>query len=424
MSAVDTLDVRPRYAARTALRHGLTALGPIAVSGAHFAASVVFLRALAPAQFGLLSFVFVVVPFCLSATGALLGAPLVTAIKNGAKVDEAELALYLKANLVVSALAALIVAGMLGLGGAPLAVCAVAGIYAAAMTTRWFARCFTYVTHGAMRPIASDLLYSAVLCAGLAALYLTHRLSLLDATEMLALAAVLSIPAFGWNYLFRQLRPGKGGSLLRYGAVWRDVTRWSLMGVALTEMTANAHAYLVTFVSGPQAFAVLAVGALLMRPASLVLSALPDLERPAMARKLAAGDRAGALRSVKDFRTACGAVWLLTIALAGILLMWFPHLILKKGYDESQVLAVVAICALIVAVRTLRGPESVFLQAAGEFRRLAGASLWSSGVSLAVTFVLLLVAGPIVSLFGILAGDAVMTARIFRLTHVWKAAHA
>ncbi len=38
MSAVDTLDARPRYAARTALRHGLTALGPIAVSGAHFAA--------------------------------------------------------------------------------------------------------------------------------------------------------------------------------------------------------------------------------------------------------------------------------------------------------------------------------------------------------------------------------------------------
>ncbi|MGH6871502.1 MAG: hypothetical protein ACREHE_08350 [Rhizomicrobium sp.] len=424
MSAADTIALAaPRYRARTALRHGVSALGPVCVSAAHFAASVVFLRALPPAQFGLLSFLFVVVPFCLSASGALLGAPLVTAIQRGGAVDAADLSTYLKANLAVSALSGLAAAGMLALSGAPPLVAALAGLYGAAMATRWFARCLTYVTHGPARPVASDLIYSAVLCAGLAALYFARALSLPGAAELLAAAALISIPAFGLDYLRKQVAPGGAGGLLRYAAIWRAVTRWSLMGVALTELTANAHAYLVTFIAGPQAFAVIAIGALLMRPAALVLSALPDLERPAMARKLAAGDPAGALRSVKEFRTACGAVWLATILLAGAILMWFPHLILKKGYDESQVLAVVAISALIVAVRTLRGPESVFLQAAGEFRKLAGASLWSSLTSLAVTFVLLVLAGPVISLFGILAGDAVMTARIFGLSRAWKLRH-
>ncbi len=409
--------------ARTALRYGLSASGPVLISAAHFAASLMFLRALPPAQFGLLAFVFVAVPFCLSASGALLGAPLVTAIRQTTIIDPADLATYLKTNLLVSALAAAIVFALVTLSHAGPAVAALLALYAGLMTLRWFARSMTYVTHGPARPILSDLIYSAALSAGLAVLFVAHRLTFISAAEALALASALAVPAFGWAYLGKQLWPGRAGTMFRYGAIWRDVTRWSLMGVALTEMTANAHAYLVTFIAGPQAFAVLAVGALLMRPAGLVLSALPDMERPVMARKLAAGDPAGAFRSVKEFRTASGAVWIATILLAGAILMWFPHLILKKGYDETQIVMVVLISALIVAVRTLRGPESVFLQAAGEFKALAGASLWSSITSITVTLALLLIAGPIVSLFGILAGDTVMTTRIFALTRGWRLRH-
>lgn len=408
---------------RTALRYGLSSLGPVSVSAAHFAASLMFLRALGPAQFGLLSFLFVVVPFCLSASGALLGAPISTALKRSAAIGEADIATYLKTNLLVSALAAAIVFVLLSLSGMNAGIALLLAFYAALMTLRWFARCLTYAMQGPVRPTASDLVYSVLLIAGLSALFVSHRLTIANAAETLALAASIALLVFGGGYLRRQIWPGSAGSLWRYTAIWRELTRWSLLGVALTEMTANAHAYLVTFLSGPQAFAVLAVGGLLMRPASLVLSALPDLERPAMARRLAAGDPAGAFRSVKEFRTATGAVWLATILLACVLLMWFPHLILKKGYDEMQIVMVVAISAAIVAVRTLRMPESVFLQAAGEFRALASASAWSSVTSVAAVLGLLLLAGPVASLGGILAGDLVMTARIFGLTRDWKLRH-
>jgi O-antigen/teichoic acid export membrane protein len=413
----------PRPLVRVALRYGLSSLGPVAVSAAHFAASLMFLRALPPAQFGLLSFLLVVVPFCLSASGALLGAPVSTAIRCAATIGPSELATYLKTNLLVAALAAGAVFALLAMSGAATGLALLLAAYAAIMTLRWFARCLTYATDGPARPITSDLVYSVLLMGGLSALFVSQRLTLLSGAETLALSALCALAVFGASYLRRQVWPGAAGSLWGYGAIWRDLTRWSLLGVVLTEMTANAHAYLVTFLSGPQAFAVLAVGSLLMRPASLVLSALPDLERPVMARRLAAGDPAGALRSVKEFRTATGAIWLLTVLLAGALLMWFPQLILKKGYDETQIVVVVAIFAAIVAVRTLRMPESVFLQAAGEFRALAGASLWSSLTSIAATLGLLLLAGPVFSLIGILAGDLVMTARIFGLTRDWKLRH-
>src|SRR5205807_9638485 len=57
------------------------------------------------------------------------------------------------------------------------------------------------------------------------------------------------------------------------------------------------------------------------------------------------------------------------------------------------------------ALPIFRTPEAVLLQAAGQFRALTFASLWSSIASLAGTFALLLVAGPVISLAGILAGE-------------------
>jgi len=202
------------------------------------------------------------------------------------------------------------------------------------------------------------------------------------------------------------------------------LARWSALGVVLTEFTANAHAYLVTFIAGPAAFAPLAIGALLMRPVQLVLAAIPDQERPAMARLLGSGNYAGARHSVNHFRMAAGAVWLLTAIAAAGLLVWFPQFITRKGYDPSQALVVLGFFAAITAVRSFRTPESVLLQAAGQFRVLASVSLWASMVSLATTFLLLLIAGPVISLAGILAGEIVVTVRVRAVAHSWMQSRA
>ncbi len=121
------------------------------------------------------------------------------------------------------------------------------------------------------------------------------------------------MPAFGWHFLRAQFHPRTLGAFSAYAPIWREVTRWSLMGVVLSELTANAHAYFVTFLSGPKAFALLALGSLMMRPVLLVLQALPDAERPTMARLIAAGDVKRAKRTLNEFRTAAAAVWLATI---------------------------------------------------------------------------------------------------------------
>jgi O-antigen/teichoic acid export membrane protein len=225
--------------------------------------------------------------------------------------------------------------------------------------------------------------------------------------------------SFGSAHLIEQFDLTCFTAVRGYGPIWVDLARWSALGVALTELTVNAHAYLVTFLCGPAAFAPIAAGALFIRPVQLVLAAIPDRERPIMARQLGSGDHAGARHSVNQFRIAAGAVWLATVIGSATLLLWFPHVVLRTGYDPSQALVVLGFFAAITAARTFRTPESVLLQAAGQFRGLASASLVASLVSLAATFALLLLAGPIFSLAGVLAGELVVTGRVLSLSRSW-----
>jgi hypothetical protein len=296
-------------------------------------------------------------------------------------------------------------------------------VYGALMSVRWFARCWAYGAQQTVRVLSSDLVYSGLVITGLLAILCTDVLTISTAALVMLAAAAVSLTTFGRTYFRPQWMALWKGELKPFGQVWRELSGWAVLGVVSSEATVNAHAYLVTFLSGPHAFAVLAIGGLLMRPVSLVLAALPDMERPLMSRAIGAGQTGRTFRIVKEFRTAAGAIWLVTILAAAALLTWFPRLILKHDYAFGDVASVVAISASIMAVRCLRTPESVLLQAAGEFKALAGAGLWASAVSLAATLILLLVFGPVAALFGILMGEIVGTWRTFAIARKWKAGH-
>jgi O-antigen/teichoic acid export membrane protein len=406
-----------------ATRYSMSAFGPIGVSGAHFIAALIFLHTLSRNAFGLFSFLLVVAPFALSICGAFFSPPIArtAAVLDGA--DEAVKFTLFKTSAVFSAAATLVIAVLMAMSGASAGLAAMFGLYGGVMALRWFARCWAYAKGRIARVLSSDLVYSGVLVAALAALVALRQLTMNYAAATLLASAVAGLLVFDLAHLRDHFRALKAGRLGPFAQIWRDMSGWAVMGVVLSEATVNAHSYLVTFISGPHAFAVLAVGALLMRPVSLVLAALPDMERPLMSRNIAAQDLSAAFRIVKEFRTAAGAIWFATIALAGVLLTWFPHLLLKKEYALGDVLVVVALSAAIMSLRAWRTPESVLLQAAGEFRKLAGASMWSSVVSLVATFALLIAIGPLAALAGVLLGEMVATQRIFAIARTWKHAH-
>ena len=90
----------------------------------------------------------------------------------------------------------------------------------------------------------------------------------------------------------------------------------------------------------------------------------------------------------------------------------------------THAMAVIAIWGVILAVRTLRTPEAVLLQAAGEFRALAGAStLGQPDLARRDAGVCCSPSARLPRCGGILAGDLVMTVNIFALTRRWRLRH-
>ena len=99
-------------------RYSLSALGPIAVSGAHFGASLMFLHRMSPREFGMFSFLLVVVPFCLSISSGLLGAPLLNAVGKTEAVAQTKGAAFREVNRFYCLSAGLLTALLMYFSGA------------------------------------------------------------------------------------------------------------------------------------------------------------------------------------------------------------------------------------------------------------------------------------------------------------------
>lgn len=410
---------KPGSVLATALRYGASAIGPVAVSGAHFLASLIFLRALSAREFGLFSFVMVVLSFGMSLNASLITVPLTRHLVTGA--DDTRSACF-QVNWFVCIGFGAILFITLAVGHASVDGAAFLALFAATFTFRWFARCLAYIDGRMAAAVQSDLAYSLLLIGGLGIMAIFHQVTFMHGCGILLMAAVTALVPFGREFFRTQLK-AMAGDPRRYWPIFRDLSRWSLIGVALTEMTVNAHAYLVTFISGASSFALLALGMLLMRPASLMQSALPDLERPAMSRAIAAHDLAGLSRIQRHFTWGLFAVWLINILCCTALLAAFPFLVLKRGYALHDVVLVAAISSTIIAIRAWRTPTAVLLQAAGEFKKLADIGTFSAAISVTATLALLLMLGPIGSLGGILLGELVILTRVHQLAGDWRKAH-
>ena len=403
-------------------RYGISAGGTVAASGANFLTLMIFLHFLPREDFGLFSFVMVVISLCLSIAWSLLAPSMMASLLRTGEIDDCACSIHMKVNLAIAASVCAAVLSVCLANHASLPVAAGFGLYAALLILRNLGRIYAYATKTPLRALSSDLTYAAVLTGTVITLAPHRELTLEHAAFALAISAALGFLAFGLSYVRKQFWPGAAGSIASYGRLWLDFSRWSTFSAFLTEFTVNTSAYAVTFISGPKAFAVLALGSLLMRPASLVLSALPDIERPRMAVKIGRGDVVGGFRTVKNFAVAAGVMWIVTVLIGSAVLIWFPQLILKRGYDSAEAWGVFGFWVGIIFLRTLRIPYGTLLEAAGEFRAISYINLWACITSLIITPLLLLLGGPIVSLGGTLAGDLVMAVRYFSITRKWKRA--
>lgn len=404
------------------LRYAMATAGSVAAAGAQFALSLVLLRLLAPAEFGRISFLLVVLQLSWGVWSALFCAPLPTLLARAdAARREAVLGAVVSANLLATAAAGVLflliglALGQSALGSALFAA------YGAVSLLRWFGRAYGYATAAARRTIASDLIYGGALLVATALLWAANLADPVLAYAALLASAAAGLVPLGRGFLRRHLAASLAAAGA-YRAVWSDHARWSLLGVLTTEATANAHVYLVTLLMGPAAFAPISASTLVARPVTVAMNALSDYERAGMARAIADGEADRAMAAVRLFRGALIAAWVATAIGVVLVFRLAPRLLFPPRYDLGFLVTATGLWMAVTAVRLLRTPDSVLLQAAGAFRPLAMASLWSAVLSIAAVLALLLMAGPLWSIAGILAGEMAFAVAIWRRARDWRAA--
>ena len=288
------------------------------------------------------------------------------------------------------------------------------GLFSAASLLRWLMRAYAYALGEPLRTAISDLTYSGSIFVGVGVITFFPAEALTTAYAFLLFGALIAMLPFGKRILRQQFALPTTSGIRGYRFMWRDHSRWALIGVITTEITGNAHAYVVTAVYGPSAFALLAAAAILVRPIGVIVNALSEFERPQMAMLLGAGNPAGGMRSIRAMRYVLLIAWFVNALAATLLMFTSPRLVFPLHYDLYELSIAAVLWTLIALVRVSRTPESTFLQAGGEFRWLAYASLIVCWFSMAMVILSIAAGGVVWSVLGILLGECALAVLIWR----------
>lgn len=375
-------------------------VGPGFVAGSQFLLAYVALTTLTVSSFGTFSFILVLVQFSFAVSNSLFCAPLAV---QRADAGPSAMDLFSNANLVYSAACAAGFSLLLArtLDGIELMF---ATLFCLLANLRWFYRAYAYVALKPRVSLASDLIYASVLILFTLEIVRGTSNSVAFAlrsyafASMAGMAPFLAVGLVGFRFSLKDL--------LSYSSIWRKYSRASLIGVVTTEATGNAHSYIVTGILGASAFAPLAATGLVVKPVFICSNALTDIERPAVANYLAAGDQHEVRRALNAFRITLLAAWL-SVMLGVVFFALLGPYGVPVGYGKEQIIEATIIWLLIAFVRCVSAPYSLLLQAAGSFWALSTATIWASVVSIVAVASIAFTVSPTSSLLGVLAGDCV-----------------
>jgi len=458
----------PDMADRLSMRRAIGAVGGSAGTAlTNLLHGLAIMQMCSQREYGIFAFMLVTQALFTGLSNALLGSPaLIELSANDGPERNQRMKSYLRVNLLLSLIAGLIQASIAWGMDAPIHTSIAFGWSGLFTTLRWFGRAYGNNTHAHHRVVASDAVYAVVGLSGIALLFATHSIGLLQTAWLNSGAAFLAL--FALPHAYRRLQweakehtiggskehtiggskehmiggnkehtiggskehmiSGHkehmiGGNKERSGSGHQSPTgsAWApfregfkrqgqhaLLGVVTTEATANAHPYLVTLLLGSEAFAPLAAAMLLFRPLAVVNMSLTQVERPRLRKLIHQGRATEAQQSLKRFRLLNLTAWLGNSLLAGGILLFAAGYYWKEQSSMPIFQSSLCMLMLIRLLSTVRAPNSVLWQAHDRFRALSRFTLYSALITVPTTALLAYFLGAEASLIGIFAGESVL----------------
>lgn len=392
--------------------------GTAGVALSSFILAALLLKTVTPAQFGIYSFIQVVIALGYGVSNALLGSPLLVALNRTEYIVPGTAESYFKANFWISLVAAFPVWVIVFNLGESKNVSSLFAVAAVLMWTRWFGRSYANAMNEPARTAVSDICYTIVVIAGAILLFIKDSLNFKTVPILLLCGAGLGILALGQNSLTVQVSGIWRGKLTSFYDGFRGQGRYALVGVLTTEAANNAHSYIVALLLGPVAFAPLAASRLLFRPVQLVILSLIQLERPRISKLLGSKQIKQAMHAIRAFRYVALGCWVANILVAYVIIVFFHEMVIDAGYDLQVIIQATLFWCVIMGLRSLRGAEIALVQANGNFKELAKVTMVSSIVTLPLVLGLVYFFGAVWSLGGIVMGDIVTAVLILKLSRI------
>ena len=401
-----------------ARRYAVAFSGQFVLSGFHLVLTLLLIQYLTPSDFGIYSVTLVFAWFQLGISNALASTPL--SVYRHSIRDEEDAAqtehLFTKVALLLCVASGVVVAAILLLWLGPGLTALFGGLFVALFGLRQYMRAFFYALDAPSNATRGDLIYvsagTATIGTGFAGAFELSVESTFVALSLSSLMAVALVDARG---LVRRVRAVWAASMTPYKRVWRESSSWSLLGVASTEGASNSHSYLVPFLAGPEAFAVIAASRIVYQPLTVAGQTLTKLERPRVAANFFKGSAATAHRQAL---TVCVLLVLSWAGLSLAVVVFWDQLaswLFAPKYDLGEVEFLLKVWAAIMFLGCVRSAASLVMQASMRFRQLALANMCAAPVTLIAVALALYLWGPMAALLGTLAGQVFLTALILRL---------
>jgi hypothetical protein len=182
----------------------------------------------------------------------------------------------------------------------------------------------------------------------------------------------------------------------------------ALRGAVTAEFSSNFHLYMVLLIFGPAYVAIIAAANLIFRPVSIVHLSIQQTERTHVRRVFLAQDFSELRNILRKINFLVFGFFGLNIICAIVVVLYFPSFVWSDSNTLADWEIAVILCGLIGLLRTFRTTGSLVLQAVGNFRNLADATMVSAMFVLAAAPALAYCYGPVYSLFSILGAEIIM----------------
>lgn len=348
-----------------------------------------FLQQLSTAgDFATYSFIQVLIATSLSVSSGLFASPLIHTMAVTGTGKKAVLHSFFYANLVfcviLSASSALL--SYLFLSSNPdfwviSAACTFLNLF------RWFMRSLYLAENKSSQAKTSDIIYSFFSITLLFISVLVGNVSSFNILAIQSFSCALSVVVLFKPYLHLTRQASKG-SLSIFLSSLRTKGSWALADAFSTSIIGNMHAYVVTLIVSPAAFAPIALATMMFRPLGVALTGLVLFERPRMAKSIATRSAEKLRADIRFVTVSVIGVWVCNLLLVAIALVLFPTKIFRPGFPPEEVILATGVLAVAVLLRAIREPRGAVLQAAGKFRSLATSSAASAAATILAVIML------------------------------------